>query len=394
VAITDEEGETLLLVSQDLINSSWYKEAQSAICEATDVPAEHIMIAATHTHSAPDQTSPLECIQQYKQYYLQKMAEAAMAAMADRSEAYTYTGQTKLEKMNGVRHYLMADGTYAGDNFGSFKDNAIVEPAEEKDNDLQVIRFAREGKQDVVMVNWQAHPSKLGSSTSYLISADFVGDARTAFEESTGQLFVYFTGAAGNQNPSSKLESQCFSYSCQQYGQALAEAAAALLEKMDTPAITSVKAARKIYTGQVNHDMEDKLEQARQVQKVSEEEGSEAANLLAKQYGFAHRFHATAVIRRREYEESRDFEVSAASLGAVSFVSAPYEMFSVHGSYIKDNSPADMTFVISCCNGNNGYLPSNKAYDYNCYEAYNSNFARGTGDQVAELLVDMLNQLK
>jgi len=69
-------------------------------------------------------------------------------------------------------------------------------------------------------------------------------------------------------------------------------------------------------------------------------------------------------------------------------------MFSVHGSYIKDNSPADMTFVISCCNGNNGYLPSNKAYDYNCYEAYNSNFARGTGDQVAELLVDMLNQLK
>ena len=41
-----------------------------------------------------------------------------------------------------------------------------------------------------------------------------------------------------------------------------------------------------------------------------------------------------------------------------------------------------------------GYLPTNKAFDYHCYEAYSGIFVRGTGDEVAQLLVDMLQQLR
>ena len=394
IAVTGDDGETLLLISQDLIDSTWGTEARAAVSNATAVPEDHIMVAGTHTHSAPDIRSTMDCIQAYKQSYLKNVAAAAAAAMEDRSEAFVYTARTDLEKMNGVRHYLMEDGSYAGDNFGSFKNNTIVEPAEEKDDDLQVIRFAREGKQDVVMVNWQAHPSKNGSSTSYLISADFIGDARSAFEQSSGQLFVYFTGAAGNLNPSSHLESECTPMDCTRYGQRLAQAVTELLQDMQTPVVTSVKTAKSVYTGQLNHDMEDKLEQARQIQQIYGAEGKAAADTLVKEHGFAHVYHALAVIRRSEYGKTQDIELNVASFGGVSFVAAPYEMFAVHGNYIKEHSPADMTFVITCCNGHHGYLPSTLAYDYNSYEAYNGNFARGTGDEVAKLLVEMLKEMK
>ena len=70
-------------------------------------------------------------------------------------------------------------------------------------------------------------------------------------------------------------------------------------------------------------------------------------------------------------------------------VAAPYEMFAAHGMYIKENTPGT-TFLLTSCNGKYGYLPTNEAYDYGCYESHTGDFARGTGDQLAQAYVDML----
>ena len=60
--------------------------------------------------------------------------------------------------------------------------------------------------------------------------------------------------------------------------------------------------------------------------------------------------------------------------------------------YIKDNTEG-MTFILTSCNARYGYIPTNKAYDYGCYESFTGDFARGTGDQLAQAYVDMLNEL-
>ena len=69
-------------------------------------------------------------------------------------------------------------------------------------------------------------------------------------------------------------------------------------------------------------------------------------------------------------------------------------MFAAHGTYIKENSPFPMTFVVSCCNGANSYLPTIQAYNYGCYESHNSNFVPGTGEELAEKFVSLLKQLQ
>ena len=393
VAITEEGGNTLLLISQDLIDSTWAIPAQEAISAATGVPVENIMVAGTHTHAAPDIRSSLDVIQKdYKADYLEWVTESAVAAMADRSPAIAYTSETTLQKMNSVRHYLMADGTYAGDNFGSFTNSTIVEPAEQADKQLQVIKFAREGKQNVVMSNWQAHVTYGTSSSSTLISSCFVGIARDHFEENTGDLFAYFTGACGNTNCVSKIDNQNRFSNYTQYSEILSQEIINLTKTMDESHIAEFKTSKMTYTGTVDHSFEDKLEQAKEVQAVYNAQGLSAGNRLARSYGFSSVYHCNGVIRRSAYGQTKDIPLSVFYLGDISFVAAPYEMFAAHGMYIKENT-AGTTFVITSCNGRYGYIPTNKAYDYGCYESHTGDFARGTGDQLASKYVDMLSEL-
>ena len=394
VAITEESGNTLLLISQDLIDSTWAIPAQEAISAATGVPTENIMVAGTHTHAAPDIRSSLDVIQKdYKQDYLVWVTEAAVAAMADRSPAVAYTSETTLQKMNSVRHYLMADGTYAGDNFGSFTNSTIVEPAEQADKQLQVIKFAREGKQNVVMSNWQAHVTYGTSSTSTLISSCFVGIARDHFEENTGDLFAYFTGACGNTNCVSKIGNQNRFSNYTQYSEILSQEIINLTKTMDESHIADFAVKSVSVKAYYNHEMEDRLEDAKAVTAIYNAQGLSAGTKEAKKYGFSSVYHAQAIVRRSSLGVSNTIPLTAFYLGDISFIAAPYEMFAAHGMQIKESSEK-MTFVITSCNGRYGYMPTNKAYDYGCYESHSANYARGTGDLLANAFMDMLDELE
>lgn len=393
VAVTDETDNTILLLSQDLINSHWAEEGRAAISQATGVPAEQILIAATHTHSGPDQTCDNENIHKWKPDYLAQVVAAAEAAMADRSPAQAYTATAQLEKMNAVRHYRLENGTYAGDNFGSFKESPPVAHAEENDAQLQLIRFVREGKQSVVMVNWQAHPTLTGGAASLEMSADFIGSTRTAFEKETGDVMIYFTGAAGNQNVVSKMPFEHKTNDNNKYGALLSQDIIAALETVKTPSITTIGAKEITYTGNINHEMEDRLADAREVTEIYNIGGKAAANKLAVEKGFSSAYHANAIVRRSAFGATRDMKICALSIGDISFIAAPYEMFASSGRYIKDNSPFGMTFVITCCNGNNGYLPTEAAYDYGCYESHTCNFTKGTAEDLAKTYVSLLEAL-
>ena len=155
-----------------------------------------------------------------------------------------------------------------------------------------------------------------------------------------------------------------------------------------------IKTVQLVYEGQVNHSMEEKLAEAQEVRELHQTEGREAGNILARKYGFSSVYHAGAVIRRSKFEQIRTVTLNAYRIGDLSFVAAPYEMFAAHGTYIKENSPFPMTFVVSCCNGANSYLPTIQAYNYGCYESHNSNFVPGTGEELAEKFVSLLKQLQ
>lgn len=121
----------------------------------------------------------------------------------------------------------------------------------------------------------------------------------------------------------------------------------------------------------------------------------DAANELAAQYGLYQHFEASAIINRADSPEINEAWLNVMSIGdQLSFAFAPYEMFSENGSYLRANTPYDMTFLASCCNGVEGYLPTKAACEFGCYEYYITNFEVGTAEIFIDEFLSMLTEMK
>jgi hypothetical protein len=103
--------------------------------------------------------------------------------------------------------------------------------------------------------------------------------------------------------------------------------------------------------------------------------------------------HARAITQRVSRPATGIYELDAIRIGGMAFVTAPYEMFSSSGRYIKDNSPIDMTMVFSCSNMYGAYFPTRAAFEYGCYESWTAYYAPGCAEATAEKFVEMLTSI-
>ena len=393
IAMSDGD-ETVLLFTQDLVRSyePWVEKARVLITAATGIPADHIMICSTHTHSAPETNSNDAATATYLELYLQAMQNAAVAALADRSPATLSGGKTKLENMNFVRHYLLSDGSYAGSNFGNFNAGTIVGHAADPDNEMILVKFARSGdKKDILMVNWQAHPDHSQSLGFTSLSADFIGPLRTKLENETGMQVAYFTGDTGDINPFSKMPSDNHGLSWNQYGEKLAEYAIGMLPSLTPIEGEGIQAKQVIFEYPLNHANEDKLGEAQQVVALG---NTIAGNALAKDLGLGTYVEASNVLQRVKRPATDTLELNAFNIAGMAFVTAPYEMFGASGMHIKENSPFDITMIFGNANDWNSYCATEAAYDYMSYESSAGFFARGCAEAAADQFIDMLKSIK
>ena len=349
VAITDTEDNTLLLYTLDI--TDMYKDAsdtlRAKLTDATGIPGENITLSCTHTHSAPKKDWLVSAVD--------KLAEAAHQALADRAPATAKIGNYDVPNMNWDRHYILNDGSMKGDNFGD--DSAGYQKQySEADKTMRLIRFVREGdKKDVLMVNWQVHPKLTstadtteGMATRNLFSSDFVGYARDYVEAEEDVLMAYYNGASGNVNPFSKIpdERGLVSKDGKVYGKQFGEHVVSALADM-----------KDVQTGAV----------AAKTAPLGEPGGYE--------------LHAYTV---------------GSSLG---FATVPAEIFHQTGTQIREGSPCEMTFVITCANGRNTYIPIDAVWDYKVtngdipYEVRICKYPRGTAESLAKDLGAMLTEL-
>lgn len=398
VAIRDNKGETVLIVTVDmLLVTKWSSdELRAAMHAATGVPAEHILVSATHTHSAPSLTDQGDGrIQRFYERLFRQMARAAVEAIEDLKPATVYVGQRRLEHMTFVRRYLLrSDGSFVNRGWG-LDPNTLMH-MDSADDQLQVIRFQREGGRDVVLVNWQSHSTMTSGTKAYNISADYPGVMRSHVEGSAGCHCAFFQGASGNLVPNSMIpEEQICPHDHIQYGRMLAEDVLKCLdENMRPVAGGAVKISTQDYVGEIDHSDDSLFEKATQLREKYWSLDEDARKAALDAYGFNSVYHANYICWRAGLGETENMEMTAVSAGGVSFVAVPFEMFNSNGRYIKDNTPFDMTFVLALCNGYHSYLADDNAFNYDCYEVNTRRFKRGTAEAVAKSYLDMLNQMQ
>ena len=399
--IVYSDGEDTVVVYQNDLggaNKTIVANVRQKINKEYGIPEDHIMISGTHTHSAPDVGNTAEpSIGQYRQELVKWMLDAfeeAYENMAPVTEMYY--GNKVCENLNFVRHYTTEAGIIKGDNLNDLINSPYTGHTHDADNVMQVVRMNREGADDIVLVNWQSHPHRGGGSKIYNMTADIVGVMRDYVEKKVdGVQFMYFTGASGNLNPSSRISEENITKDYWEQGDALGKHAISILEgEMTKLEGTNVQITGQYYTGKTDHREDHLVVLAHEVAEVWKETNDfTKCCQLANSYGMNSPYHANAVISKASLGPTYDVEMYAYSVGDLGFVTAPYEMFDTQGVTIKEESPFTATFVVTCCNDGIGYIPSMEGFNNNTYEANNGKFMPGTGEELADEYVKMLESL-
>ena len=398
IALKDEEGTIVLIFTIDMLGSGTglTDPMRNQVSKATGVPGSNIMIAATHTHSAPATSSGYEGGEAYKRILFAGVEKAAVDAIADLSPAELSYGSTQATGLLFVRHYVHEDGKITASS-GIGTNDVIVGHPTEADEELQILRFTRSGedKKDILMLSWNSHPTFHGGVKDYLISADFPGPTRDYIESQGDYLVAYFTGDAGNQATDSRIKEEKHGLDYNEFGQKLGQFCLDALPTLTPATGDTIKLTSQAYPARANKERLDMLNQAKEVVSLYSSQGRDAANALAEKYGLYQVLEARAIIDRATSGDTYPIAMSAMSVGDnVSLVFASYEMFCESGRAIRSQTPYDITFVSSCSNGSNGYIPSQEAYDYGCYESYVSHVAPGTGEELVNEYLNMLSGLK
>ena len=79
---------------------------------------------------------------------------------------------------------------------------------------------------------------------------------------------------------------------------------------------------------------------------------------------------------------------------ALAWVSLPGEIFVELGLSIKAASPFAQTHIVELANGSIGYIPNRSAYVEGNYEVESARCGEGSGEQLVQAAVQMLEELK
>lgn len=419
IAITDKTGNTVLFYSQDIHNpvEEWTTAYRKNISEETGVPFENIYMAATHTHSAlgpQDDSQPANIA--FTEKYEKAIVAAAKAALEDRVPAEMYCSALDVKEANGgqamafVRHYLHADGSVAGSNFGTYNQPMMVGFPYEADNEAQLIKFVREGKDGVLMMNWGAHATFHGTTALRNISADYPAYIRHYIEENTDYTFALFLSGAGDQVPNADLYPAAnHGMDCNTYGAAMGKIIADYtavdtnFTKVEDGAIKQKNMVVTVDTNAFTDEQAALVPMAQDVYDYFTANGQAAGNSYAQSKGFQSCYEARSFVARAKLPATLNIPIDVMTLGNMSFAIAGYEM-SGHDSAkvikdaIKESGLYDMAFVVAYCNNNMGYIPAESNYEYNnnrgSYEAYDCDYAKGTCEKLAQSYIQMLKDLK
>ena len=410
----------------DLVNIPDLTETfRKGVSEETGVPEEHLFFSATHTHSAPDLTSPMPCIQAYKREVLEKkVREAARLAVEDLSPASVSFGRTEVGhpgiRLNFVRHYLMTEAEEGckerhhypvGDNYGTeyaFRQGQYVYERHDgiPDHMLEIIRISRpEGREDLLLLNFQAHATLTGGCDILRMSSDYPGVLRERVEAMLpGTRAVFFQGAAGNMNPKTRIEAEGLpgltyakngEFDHRAYAGILASCVREAVRKGLQESLTDDLAiVRRTVSGALDHSSDHLAEAARKVADLYEKEGrSERVHALTEAYGFTSPYQCSAILEKARKGKTGHYELNAVRLGDAAFVTAPFELFAETGLSIKAASPFRVTFISGYTGDMQQYLPSEGASSL-CYERALSRYEPGTAETLRDIAIEMLKELE
>lgn len=386
-------GESVALVECDLCNITpeLTAEVRRRAAPRTGIPAEHIILAATHTHTGPAYGGDLrewmktKAADAYPPRLIEAVTEAVVQAASAPAPLRLRVGTApQATPIAFCRRFLMKSGNVQ--TWANYKNPEIVREANPIDPEVALLLVSDASRARAVLVNFALHLDTLGGTKW---SADFPHDMGKVLraELGDGVLPIFANGCCGDINhidPRAEKRNPT-----EMIGTSLGETARGALPGLRDLA-PRLAVRRAVVRAPLQEAPEADLEWARAF--VQRERAGEKVVFLEQVK--AHKL--LKVERLRGRGPALDLEVHAIRLGAdAAIVTLPGEVFVELGLAIKKASPFRTTFIIELANTEEtSYIPKREAYPLGGYEVVNSTLAQGGGELLRDAAIRLLEDLR
>jgi neutral ceramidase len=384
-------------------------DIRERVAASTDIPADSILVCATHTHSAPAfnifatpraDAKPAEGRDlEWERVLPAKIASAIVQASENLEPATlrTATAQFTLginRRLKRLHHQVQTAANRAG-------------PADAEVGTLAVYRS--NGTPIAFLMNYPCHGVVL-CEDNMLYSRDWPGFAMDEIESAAapgGQrpISIFIQGATGNIDPRSRGNFEV----AEQHGRAMGRAAFDALQH--APSISGGKIeARRIPLRLALKDFSADLTIARdcaaQTQaSLESHRGGDGYQLKRLRDHHAQSLVALAALEALNEQNRRDRRVdiergelatamTVVTVGDLAIVGIPGELFVELGLAIKAAPHFAQTFIAGYCNDLIGYIPTRAAYSEGGYEIDTARIAAGSGETIVETARDGLAAMR
>ncbi len=401
LAVQSNDGNCVILVTLDaqFLMNSVYQTAVKRITEATGVPAENIMINATHIHTGGpvkdyDNIPFYEMDKEFLNVYSRIIGDCAVLAYQRLAPAAVTYAKKDVRGVSFVRVYRMKDGSLRTNPGRQNPD--IVEAMTDIDPELPVLFFLGEdGNPKGAVVNFALHHDCVGGT---LYSSDYSGVMARELKKTFGMDFitVFLNGACGDINhvdvnmpaPPDRDVSP-------QIGKRLADEVVSLYSVAKTINVDVVNAKMEVL----------KIPRL----KVSDADVKKAEELIEKipleglcidmsnpESDVYKRANAEYLLEFHKKPLELEVPVQAIRIGDAVIFSSSGELFNEIGKEMKQNSPFSINLVAELANGGPScYVPTKRAFTPTVYESQTgtAHLIPEAAEMIAECAVKLANKL-
>lgn len=382
-----------LLMPRDLLD-----DAKQAAERTTGIPVERMMIAATHTHSAPSVVGALGSgvDEAYRQFLPGRIAKGIERAAGNLAPARVGWAVAEDYEHTHCRRWILRPDRIGTDPFGGRTIRAMMHPGYQNPNyvgpagpvdpylSMLAVR-SPDGRPIAVLANYSMH--YFGSAP---VSADYYGRFVEKFTQSIGAeeveppfVAIMSQGTSGDlhwmdySRPQKSISMDAFAQGVAQ----TAQQAYRSIQYHDW--VPLAMREKKLTLGRRVPDKE-RLAWAREI----------AGTVQGRKPQNQREVYALEQIDLHEHP-TRELKLQALRIGELGITAMPCEVFAITGLKIKARSPLQPTFNLELANGAEGYIPppeQHKLGGYTTWPARSAGLEVRAEPKIVETVLGLLEE--
>ncbi len=404
VVADGEERIGIVVVDSCMMPRPLLDEAKKMAAQQTKIKPDHILISATHTHTAPSSMGALgtDADTDYLPVLRAGIAEALVKAEQNLEPAKVGWAVKNAAEFTALRRWIRRPDRLAEDPFGNMTVranmhsgadwDAVTGESGPEDPDLSLISFrAKDGRPIAVLANFSMHYY----SGQKPLAADYFGLFSNAMQEKLGHnqddhppfVGIMSHGCSGDiwRRDYTKPKDEWDPWSnIDEFTEGLLKVALDAYrnaEYQDNADLAMHEARMTL-----DYRVPD-LQRLQWAQKIVAETGDRlpktTAEVYAREQVILHELQSTEIV------------VQGLRIGDIGIATTPNETYALTGLKVKLQSPLPKTMVIELANGGDGYIPPPEQHllgGYNTWAARSAGLEVQAEPKIAEAALTLLEK--